>query len=252
MPSLADLKVKIFTDSADAAVIERMSRNPLIRGFTTNPTLLRKAAVPDYRAFAHDTLRRVTDLPISFEVFSDEWDEMEAQAREIASWGSNVFVKIPITNTRGDSSAALIRRLSSDGIRVNVTAMMTFPQVEAAAAALNPAVPANLSIFAGRIADTGCDPLPLLEATVKFLRPTPNWELIWASPREVLNIFQADAIGCHIITVTPDLLAKLDLIGKDLNQYSLETVRMFHDDAQKAGYSLASTNLVSPAEPART
>jgi transaldolase len=243
MPRLHDLKVKIYTDSGDVSVIERMARNPLIRGFTTNPTLLRKAGVPDYREFAREALRRVADRPISFEVFSDDWDEMETQAREIASWGANVFVKIPITNTRGESSAALVRRLAGDGVQVNVTAIMTLAQVEAAAAALNPDVAAYVSIFAGRVSDTGRDPLPVLAQTVALLRPTPRWELIWASPRELLNIFQADVIGCHVITVTSDLLAKLDLIGKDLDEYSLETVRMFYDDARKAGYTLGPAEI---------
>jgi transaldolase len=215
-----------------------MYRNPLIKGFTTNPTLLRKAGVSDYRAFALDILKAIPDRPISFEVFSDEFDEMEVQAQKISAWGKNVYVKIPVTNTRRESSVNLIRKLSRAGIKVNVTAMMTLVQVREVSHALDGGPPAYVSIFAGRIADTGRDPMPLMAAAVEMLRLHPNIELIWASPREVLNIFQADLVGCPIITATNDILKKLDLIGKDLHVFSLDTVKMFRDDALKAGYAL--------------
>lgn len=238
MKTLSDLKVKIFADGADKAGMLEMYRNPLIRGFTTNPTLMRQAGVTDYRAFALDILRAIPDRPISFEVFSDEFTEMECQAREIATWGENVYVKIPVTNTRGKSSVELIRKLAEAGIKVNVTAMMTLDQVREVSAVLAGGPPSFVSVFAGRIADTGRDPIPLMAAAVAMLRSYPNVELIWASPRELLNIFQADAIGCHIITVTNDILKKLDLVGKDLHEFSLDTVKMFRDDAVKAGYIL--------------
>jgi len=237
-PSLASLRVKVFADGADKAGILEMARRPYISGFTTNPTLMRKAGVADYRAFASEVLAALPDRPISFEVFSDEFPEMERQAREIASWGPQVYVKIPVTNTRADVSYDLIRRLSAAGIKLNVTALMTLEQVRGVAAALAGGPPACISVFAGRIADTGRDPVPLMAAAVKLLRSYPNEELIWASPRELLNIFQADAIGCHIITVTNDVLAKLSLVGKDLGDYSLDTVKMFYEDARRAGYSL--------------
>jgi transaldolase len=237
-PSLASLRVKVFADGADKAGILEMARRPYISGFTTNPTLMRKAGVTDYRAFASEILAALPDRPISFEVFSDEFSEMERQAREIASWGSQVYVKIPVTNTRGEASYDLVQRLAAAGIKLNVTALMTLQQVREVSAALAGGPPACVSVFAGRIADTGRDPVPLMAAAVKLLRPYPHEELIWASPRELLNIFQADAIGCHIITVTNDVLAKLSLVGKDLNDYSLDTVRMFYEDARRAGYSL--------------
>lgn len=246
MSTLISLRVKVFTDSAELPVIERMSADPLIKGFTTNPTLLRKAKVQDYREFAQAALALVPDRPFSFEVLCDEWDDMEAQAREIASWGDNVNVKIPITNTRREFSGPLVKRLSADGIQVNVTAILTWEQVAAIVPCLNPATSSYISIFAGRIADTGRDPLPLMQRSVDYLRQFPKFELIWASPRELLNIFHADSIGCHVITVTPDLLAKLPLVGKDLDSYSLETVKMFFDDAQRAGYSLDCTARVRP------
>lgn len=238
MKTLSDLKVKIFADGADKAGMLKMYRNPLIKGFTTNPTLMRKAGVTNYQGFALDVLRAIPDRPISFEVFSDEFAGMERQACEIAMWGENVYVKIPVTNTRGKSSIELIRNLVEAGIKVNVTAMMTLEQVRDVSAALAGGPPSFVSVFAGRIADTGHDPVPLMAAAVELLRPYPNIELIWASPRELLNIFQADAIGCHIITVTNDILKKLDLVGKDLHEFSLDTVKMFRDDAVKAGYTL--------------
>jgi transaldolase len=233
-----DLKVKIFADGANKAGILEMYRKPYIKGFTTNPTLMRKAGIADYRDFALDIVQAIPDRPLSFEVFADEFPEMECQAREIATWGSQVYVKIPITNTRREPSYDLIRRLSHDGIKVNVTAMMPLAQVRDVAACVAGGAPCFVSVFAGRIADTGRDPVPLMAAAVELLRPTPNAELIWASPRELLNIFQADAIGCHIITVTNDVLKKLTFIGKDLDDYSLDTVKMFYQDAQQAGYTL--------------
>jgi transaldolase len=235
---LASLRVKIFADGADQVGMLEMAKLPYISGFTTNPTLMRKAGISDYRAFAADVLAALPGRPISFEVFSDEFPEMERQAREIASWGSGVYVKIPVTNTRGEVSYGLIRRLSGAGIKLNVTALMTLDQVGEVSAALSGGPPACVSVFAGRIADTGRDPVPLMTAAVELLRPRPNQELIWASPRELLNIFHADAIGCHIITVTNDILKKLSLVGKDLAGYSLDTVRMFYEDARQAGYRL--------------
>jgi transaldolase len=211
---------------------------PYIRGFTTNPTLMRKAGVADYEAFARDVLSCIKDRPISFEVFADEFDAMEAQANYIAGWGDNVYVKIPVTNTRREPSYGLVRRLTKAGVKVNVTALLTLEQVRDVSQALDGGAAAYISVFAGRIADTGLDPVPAMAAAVSMLRPYPNIELIWASPRELLNVFQAEAIGCHIITATPDILKKLTLVGKDLTDYSLDTVQMFYDDARKVGYSL--------------
>jgi transaldolase len=236
--SVTELTVKLFADGADAAGMRELYRNPLIRGFTTNPTLMRKAGVTDYRAFARDILHAIPDRPISFEVFSDEFTEMERQALEISQWGPNVYVKIPITNTRGESAYGLVRRLADHGVKVNVTAMLPLDQVVHILPVLENAASAYVSIFAGRIADTGRDPVPIMAAAVELMRPYPNVELIWASPRELLNVFQADAIGCHIITATHDILHKLHLIGKDLHAHSLDTVKMFYEDAQKGGYTL--------------
>lgn len=238
MKHLSELSVKIFADGADKASMLALYRNPLIKGFTTNPTLMRKAGVTDYEAFARDVLQTITDRPICFEVFSDEFDEMERQARRIALWGENVYVKVPITNTRGESSLDLVRHLSCTGVKVNVTALMTLDQVRAASEVLAGGPPAFVSLFAGRVADTGRDPVPQMAAAVELLRMHRNMELIWSSPREVLNILQADSIGCHIITVTGDLLNKLDLVGKDLTEFSLDTVKMFRNDALKAGFHL--------------
>lgn len=237
-PSLEHLRVKVFADGADLPGMLEMARLPYVRGFTTNPTLMRKAGVQEYRAFAREVVAALPGRPLSFEVFSDEWDEMERQARLIASWGPDVFVKIPISNTRGEPAYGLVRRLSADGLRLNVTALMTLEQVQATAAALTPGTRAFVSLFAGRIADSGRDPLPMVAAAVELLRPRPEWELIWASPREVLNAVQADAVGCHVITMTPDLIRKLPGLGKDLTEFSLETVRMFHSDGLAAGFSL--------------
>ncbi len=238
MSRLSELKVKIFADGADKADILRLYQLPYIQGFTTNPTLMRKAGVADYRAFALDVLESIPDRPISFEVFADRFDEMEQQAREIASWGKNVYVKVPVTNTRAESSAPLVRRLARRGVQVNVTALTTLRQVREMADALAGGPPAYVSVFAGRVADTGRDPVPLMSAAVALVADYPNIELIWASPRELWNIFQADAIGCHVITVTPEILKKLALVGKDLEEYSLETVKMFYADAAAAGYRL--------------
>ena len=238
MKSVNNLKIKLFADGADRKGILEMYANPVIQGFTTNPTLMRKAGVTDYRTFASDILAIIKDRPICFEVFADEFAEMEVQALEISSWGENVFVKIPVTNTRGESSAKLLRRLARLGIKVNVTALTTLEQVQEVCDCLREGSASYISVFAGRIADTGCDPVPMMAEAVNVLRNTPNLELIWASPREVLNIFQADSIGCHIITATNDILKKLSLAGKDLTEYSLETVKMFYEDAQKAGFSL--------------
>jgi transaldolase len=236
--TIGDLRVKIFADGADKAGMLEMYAMPYIKGFTTNPTLMRKAGVTDYRAFAKDILQAIPDRPISFEVFSDKFDEMEHQALEMANWGRQVYVKIPITNTRREPSYGLIKRLSHAGVKVNATALLALTQVRDVVECVTGGASCYVSVFAGRIADTGRDPVPLMAAAVELLRVTPNAELIWASPRELLNIFQADKIGCHIITVTNDILKKLTLIGKDLSDFSLETVKMFYDDAHQAGYKL--------------
>jgi transaldolase len=236
--NITDLSVKIFADGADLASMSELARQSWVRGFTTNPTLMAKAGVRDYHAFADSVLAAIADRPISFEVFSDEFVEMERQARTISAWGSNVWVKIPVTNTQGQPSAALIRRLSHDGIKVNVTAVMTLPQVQQVVNAVRGGAPSCISVFAGRIADTGRDPVPLMAAAVELLAVEPQAELVWASPRELLNIFQADAIGCHIITVTTDILKKLALVGRDLDEFSLDTVKMFHADGQRVRFSL--------------
>ena len=233
-----ELKIKIFADGADVQGMVEMYGKPWIRGFTTNPTLMRKAGVTDYRAFAREVLAAIPDRPISFEVFSDEFAEMERQAREIASWGENVFVKIPVSNTQGEPSYKLVKQLARARIKLNVTAVFSLEQVRDVVAHLDPTVPAYVSVFAGRIADTGRDPVPHMAAALALVRQMPSAELIWASPRELLNVFHAEAAGCDIITMTNDLLAKLASAGKDLRQFSLETVKMFHDDAVKAGFSL--------------
>jgi len=240
MEKLSELNVKIFADGADLEGIREMYCNPLIKGFTTNPTLMRKEGVEDYKAFSMEVLKAVPDRPISLEVFADDFDEMERQALEIASWGSNVNVKIPVTNTKGEISGPLIERLTKEGVVVNVTALLTIEQVRSVTACLADSTPAIVSVFAGRLADTGRDPVPMMAEAVEILKTKPNAELIWASPRELLNIFQADEIGCHIITVTNDILKKLTLVGKDLREYSLDTVKMFHSDASMAGYSIPS------------
>ncbi|MBI2673863.1 MAG: transaldolase [Candidatus Zambryskibacteria bacterium] len=233
------LNIKLFADGADLAGIKEMAANSLIKGFTTNPTLMCKAGVSDYKTFALEALRVIGDRPISFEVFADDFDEMEKQAREIATWGKNVNVKIPVTNTKGEFSGSLIARLSHAGVQLNVTAVMTPKQVRAVTECLSLKTPAIISVFAGRIADTGRDPVPMMAEAVHIMKAKPKAELIWASPRELLNVFQADLVGCHIITATNDILKKLLLVGKDLDQYSLETVEMFYKDAQAAGYNIA-------------
>ena len=235
--TLEALKVKIFADGADKTGILSLNANPLIRGLTTNPTLMRKAGIRDYEGFAKDILQIVTDKPISFEVFSDDFSEMRRQALKIAAWQTNVYVKIPITNTRAESSLPLIKDLASDGVRLNLTAILTLEQVRGCAEALNPAVPSIVSVFAGRIADTGVDPMPLLREALGLLKNQPQAELLWASVREVLNIFHANQCGCHIVTVPHDILGKaLKLVAMDLAALSLDTVKMFAQDAQAAGY----------------
>jgi transaldolase len=235
---LRDISTRIFADGADLDGILALAEDPSIAGFTTNPTLMWKAGLTDYSDFAQRLLERITEHPISFEVFADDADEMRRQARLIASWGPNVYVKIPITTTAGESMAPLVRELSEDGVQVNVTAMFTTAQVEMITAAVKDGAPSYLSVFAGRIADAGVDPVPIMARSVEIMKAAPGAELIWASPREILNIVQADQVGCHIITVTHDLLKKLPSLGKDLDQYSLETVQMFHRDAISAGFTL--------------
>jgi transaldolase len=238
MKSVDQLAVKIFADGADVAGMLEMYQKPFIKGFTTNPTLMNKAGIRDYRAFARQVLNAIPDRPISFEVFSDDFAAMERQAREIAGWGKNVYVKIPVTNTRREPAVDLVRTLSHAGVKVNVTALMTLAQVRDVVAAVAGGAPSCISVFAGRIADTGHDPLPLMAAAVEMLRVAADAELIWASPRELLNVFHAESVGCHIITVTNDILKKLSLVGKNLDDYSLDTVKMFFDDASKAGFAL--------------
>jgi transaldolase len=232
------LKVKLFADGADLEHILRLAADERIRGFTTNPTLMWKAGLTDYTEFCRRLLSEITDRPISFEVFADDPGEILRQGRVIASWGLNVYVKIPVTTTRGESLADVVRELSHDGVQVNVTALFTPRQVEAITAAVADGAPSNISVFAGRIADSGRDPLPIMRESLAIMQAAPRAELIWASPRELLNVVQADEIGCHIITCTSDVLAKLPTLGKDLDQFSLETVQMFHRDATTAGFSL--------------
>lgn len=238
MKKVEELKVKIFADGADKAGMLEMYEKPFVKGLTTNPTLMKKAGITDYRAFCKDILTSINDKPLSFEVFSDNFTEMERQALEIASWGDNVYVKIPITNTKQEACYGLVKRLAEQKVKLNVTALMTLDQVRNVVASLDPNVPSYVSVFAGRIADTGYDPVPLMTNAVEILKVAPAAELIWASPRELLNIFQADEIGCHVITVTNDILKKLSLVGYDLNEYSLDTVKMFYADAVAAGFKL--------------
>jgi len=232
-----NLNVKLFADGADKNGMLEMYANPLISGFTTNPTLMKVAGVDNYKSFAQDILTHINDKPISFEVFSDDFIEMETQGLEIASWGNNVNVKIPITNTKAESSVKLIDNLSNQGVSLNVTAMMTADQVQSVLPALSKGPGGYVSVFAGRIADAGFDPLPVMSEIIEILKDYPNIELIWASPRELYNVVQADNIGCHIITATNNILKKLPTLGKNLDQFSLETVQMFYDDAKNAGYS---------------
>jgi transaldolase len=235
---LDKLRVNIFADGADKVSMLKLSTKPYIKGLTTNPTLMRKAGVNNYRDFAKDVLKEIKDKPVSFEVLADDFCEMERQALDIASWGDNVYVKIPITNTKRETSCPLITKLASRRVKVNVTAIMTLAQVNEVATAFQADVPGYVSIFAGRIADTGRDPIPIMVASLERLKAAPKAELIWASPRELLNIFQADAIGCHVITVTDSILEKLSLVGSDLDDFSLDTVKMFYNDALAAGFKL--------------
>ncbi|HKB79909.1 MAG TPA: transaldolase [Thermoanaerobaculia bacterium] len=232
------LKIDLYADGADVREMIAARDSGIVKGFTTNPTLMRKSGVNDYEKFAREALAAVGDLPISFEVFADEFDEMERQARQIATWGGGVFVKIPITNTRRESSVDLIRRLSAAGVKLNITAILTLDQVRGVVEAVDAGTPAIVSVFAGRIADTGRDPVPLMTEAAQMVQKRPRAQLLWASPRELLNIFQADACGCHIITVTPDILKKLAMVGKPLEDLSLDTVKMFYNDASSAGFRL--------------
>jgi transaldolase len=238
MLNINELSVELYADGADLEGMLEMYSKPYIKGLTTNPTLMKKAGITDYSTFAREVLNRIVDKPISFEVFSDDLNEMLIQARKISKWGENVFVKIPITNTRRESTAPIVKELAREGVKVNVTALMTAEQVRVINAALNPNVPANISIFAGRIADTGLDPISIMKSSLEIVEHNTNCKIIWASPRELLNVFQANEIGCHIITATNDILKKLSLVGKNLDEYSLETVEMFYKDATAAGYSI--------------
>jgi transaldolase len=236
--ALSDLRIKIFADGADKAGMVELAKNPVIKGFTTNPTLMRKAGVSDYAVFAKEVLAEIKTKPVSFEVFSDEFSEMERQARIIASWAPNVYVKIPIMNTKKESSFDLVKKLAHEGVKLNVTAILTLPQVAHITQALSPKVPAIISVFAGRIADTGVDPFPIMKEAKALLASTPNYELLWASPRELYNIYQAEEAGSDIITVSHDVLKKIAGIGMDHHELSLQTVKMFYDDGQKVGYTL--------------
>ena len=239
MARIHDLKIKLFMDGAEVeSMRSAVATMPHIKGFTTNPTLMRKAGITDYTAFAEEVIAAVNGMPISFEVFSDDFAEMEREGRIIHSWGSNASVKIPVTNTKGESAAPLIHRLSSEGVPLNVTAILTLDQVREVAEALDPATPSIVSVFAGRIADAGVDPVPVMREAAAILKHLPKAELLWASPREVLNVIQAEETGCHIITATKDILAKLPLLGKDLTAYSLDTVKMFWNDAKAAEYRI--------------
>lgn len=236
MTSSKDLKIKIFADGANVNEMKKLNAEGVVKGFTTNPTLMKKDGVTDYVAFAKDVLSEIKDLPISFEVFTDDFDSMEKQAREIGSWGENVYIKIPVTNTKGEASYDLIKKLTNDGMKLNVTAILTLEQVENVGKNLSKEVPSIVSLFAGRIADTGRDPIPYVKKSLELLKGNEKAELLWASPRELLNIIQAEECGCHIITVTNELLKKLAMIGKDLSELSLDTVKMFYNDAKSAGY----------------
>lgn len=232
------LRVKLFADGADLRGMVEIAGKSYISGLTTNPTLMRKAGVDDYLGFAKKVLKEITQKPISFEVFSDDLEEMKKQGLAISSWGENVYVKVPITNTKGVSTSNVVEFLSNNGVKVNVTALMTVKQTAETLSVLNPDIPSYISIFAGRIADTGIDPMPIVSECLELSKINPNVELIWASPRELLNVFQADAVGCHVITATNDILKKLEIVGKDLDEYSLDTVKMFYKDASAAGYTI--------------
>jgi transaldolase len=238
MYSIKDLRIKIFADGANLKEMVDLYKSGIVHGFTTNPTLMRKDGVINYENFAKNVLNEITEMPISFEVFSDEFDKMEFEARKISSWGKNVYVKIPITNTKGESSIPLIKKLSNDGLSLNVTAILTIEQVSAVINAINDISPIIISVFAGRIADTGRNPIPIMKEAAKITKNKPNTELLWASSRELLNIIQAQETGCDIITVTNDILKKMKMVGKDLNELSLDTVKMFYNDAMQAGYKI--------------
>jgi transaldolase len=238
MNTLDQLRVKLFADGANMSAMLEMHALPYIKGLTTNPTLMRKAGIANYRSFAKDVLSQINNKPVCFEVLADDFPEMERQAMEIAGWADNVFVKIPITTTKRETCSTLIKRLSDRQVKLNVTAIMTLAQVREILASLNPSIPSYVSVFAGRIADTGIDPAPLMRQAVDMLKTNTKAELVWASSREVFNIFQADAAGCHVITVTNDILEKLSIVGYDLNEYSLDTVKMFYNDAQSSGFTL--------------
>lgn len=238
MRKVGELKIKVYADGAELSKIIELAKNPLIKGFTTNPTLMKKAGIKDYKAFAQDVLQAVPELPVSFEVFSDEFDEMRDQAKTLASWGDNVFVKIPISNTKGDSSLPLIQDLAKDGVQLNITAIMTLDQVDGVIDSLNTEVASIISVFCGRIADTGIDPMGIMKNAVEYASQLPKAELLWASTREVLNIIQAENSGCQIITVPHAILDKLNWIGRDLDEVTLDTVKMFYNDAQSAGFTI--------------
>jgi transaldolase len=244
MTMLDNITIKIFADGANLQDMLKWCKDPLIQGFTTNPTLMRKAGVTDYAAFAHEVLHAISNLPVSFEIFADRFDEMKAQALKVSGWGDNVYVKIPVSNTQGMPSYPLIRELADAGVKQNITAVMTLDQVQHVVDALKSGPEAYISVFAGRIADTGEDPVPLMQSAFTLLRPFPQLQLLWASVREVINIFQAQSSGCDVVTVTDGILKKILLVGKDLTEYSLETVRMFHQDAQLAGFSLETADLI--------
>jgi transaldolase len=238
MRGLPPFNIKLYADGADLNDMIEEYRKGIVSGFTTNPTLMKKAGVTSYEEFAKAALRAIPDLPISFEVFSDDFLGMEREARKIAGWGKNVYIKIPVTNTKGESSAPLVKKLSSDGLKLNITAILTVDQVKTVAKALSPTTPSIVSVFAGRIADTGVDPMPIMKESAHILTSNPKAELLWASTRELLNLVQAESCGCHIITITNDILKKVPLVGKDLRELSLETVQMFHSDAQSVGYRI--------------
>lgn len=238
MSQLNQFKIKMFADGADLAGMIEEYKKGVVSGFTTNPTLMRKAGVTNYEEFAKTALKKIPDLPISFEVFSDDLAEMEREAMKISGWGDNVYIKIPVTNTQGISTSPLIKKLSHNGLKLNVTAILTLDQIKTVSDVLSPDTPSIISVFAGRIADTGVDPMPIMKDAVDVLKTKPNIELLWASTRELLNLFQAESCGCHIITITNDILKKVPQVGKNLNQLSLETVQMFFNDAQNAGYKI--------------
>ena len=238
MRGLPQFRIKLYADGADLNGMIEEYQKGIVSGFTTNPTLMKKAGVKSYEEFAKAALKAIPDLPISFEVFSDDLPGMEREARKIGNWGNNVYIKIPVTNTKGESTAPLVKKLSHDGLKLNVTAILTVDQVKTVAKALSPTTPSIVSVFAGRIADTGTDPMPIMKASVKILKSNPKAELLWASTRELLNLIQAESCGCHIITITNEILKKVPLVGKDLTELSLETVQMFYSDAQSAGYKI--------------